>query len=110
MCFHISISKSKNQVSDRFKIAFEDLDYEPVFHLNGFSNQKCYVISITNKNKLTSAVWGLKPADFSATDNFNLNTLNAKSETVFDSPFIVFGGWCGEPHIFASFFISLFKI
>jgi len=86
MCFHISISKSKNQVSDRFKIAFEDLDYEPVFHLNGFSKQKCYVIPITNKNKLTSAVWGLKPADFSATDNFNLNTLNAKSETVFDSP------------------------
>ncbi|WP_159950881.1 SOS response-associated peptidase [Polaribacter septentrionalilitoris] len=87
MCYHISLTKPQIEIEDRFDANFEDYGlYEPFYHLNGFSQEICYIIPMEESHIIDGATWGLKPTDYFSKDNFKLNTLNAKSETVLDSP------------------------
>jgi putative SOS response-associated peptidase YedK len=87
MCYHISLTKTQEQIEDRFDVQFEDYGvYKPFYHLNGFSKDLCYIIPQEESHLIDGATWGLKPTDYFENDSFNLNTLNAKSETVFNSP------------------------
>ncbi|WP_438976924.1 SOS response-associated peptidase [Polaribacter sp.] len=86
MCYHVSLTKSKPEIQNRFKTTFKNPDlFEPYYHLNGFSNANGFIITSEN-HQIDKAKWGLKPENFTEQQLFNLNTLNAKSETVFQSP------------------------
>lgn len=87
MCFHISLTKKQEDINDRFDAFFrEESSYSPYFHLNGFSNALCYIICGEERYLIENATWGLRPINYNSSNLFNLNTLNAKSETVFKSP------------------------
>ena len=87
MCYHISLTKSQYEIEDRFDVRFQDFGlYDPFYHLNGFSKEICYIAPMQERGLIDGATWGLKPTDYFARDSFNLNTLNAKSETILDSP------------------------
>ncbi len=67
-----------------FKVAD---DYKPYYHLNGFSHGDLQIITTDALERSQTASWGLVP-DWAADDMGNFrkktNTLNARSESIFE--------------------------
>jgi putative SOS response-associated peptidase YedK len=92
MCYSTALRKKKEQIEQRLlsqiPAKFPDsTDYQPYFHLNGFSYGNLQVITMNEPEVITTAKWGLIP-DW-ATHSPEVfrkksNTLNARSESIFE--------------------------
>ncbi|GAA3573585.1 SOS response-associated peptidase [Snuella lapsa] len=92
MCYATSLRKKREEIEQRLlnKIGatFEDpLDYDPYYHLNGFSHGNLYIIKMNEPESIYPAKWGLVP-DWGTHDPEAFwkksNTLNATSEHIFE--------------------------
>ena len=92
MCYSTALRKKREEIEQRllsmipanFEIPSE---YKQYFHLNGFSHGNLYIIKMESPTLITPAQWGLVP-DWAHNDPAAFykksNTLNAKSETLFE--------------------------
>lgn len=89
MCFHYSITQQMAKIESALKVTWDDGEWQPVPHANGFTFLKMPVITQDNPSKIQLYNWGLIPhwvktkAD---ADKLRAQTLNARSETVFEKP------------------------
>ena len=92
MCYSTALRKKKetiekellSQIPAKFP---ESTDYHPYFHLNGFTYGNLQIITMEEPKVIRSAKWGLIPNW--ATHNPKVfrkksNTLNARSESIFE--------------------------
>lgn len=86
MCFHTKLTKKEKELEERFKAVFDNnVLYDIKFHSNGFDSSKQYLILNNQINLINESTWGLKPTEHFEDDfERKYNTLNAKSETIFD--------------------------
>ena len=92
MCYSTALRKQKEQIEQQLlsqiPAKFPDsTDYKPYFHLNGFTFGNLQIITMEEPQTITTAKWGLIP-DW-ATHNVEAfrkksNTLNARSESIFE--------------------------
>jgi len=88
MCFHYSLTIERTEIELQLGVHFED-DWSPVFHANGFSFLQMPVITQLKPGSIQLFNWGLIPhwvktkAD---ADKLRAQTLNARSETIFEKP------------------------
>lgn len=88
MCFHYSLTKERTEIEIQLGIYFQD-DWQPIYHANGFSFLKMPVITQDNPSIIQQFSWGLIPAWVQSkadADKLKAQTLNARSETVFEKP------------------------
>ncbi len=96
MCYRYSMT-SVNQIKEEYPSAieedhalFEEVEkYQPRFEANGFAHPKMPVISTENPGKVQLYEWGLIPPWVKTSKDaakLQNNTLNARSETVFEKP------------------------
>ena len=89
MCFHYSLTQQMSKIEDLLKVNWSGSDWQPVYHADGFSFLKMPVITQENPDSIQLFNWGLIPhwvktkAD---ADKLKAQTLNARSETVFEKP------------------------
>ena len=92
MCYSTALRKQKQQIEQRLlnKIPAkfpDDSDYNPYYHLNGFTHGNLQIIMMEEPENIRSASWGLVP-DWAShnPDVFRKksNTLNARSESIFE--------------------------
>lgn len=88
MCFHYALTKEKAEIEIQLGVTWDD-DWLPVYHADGFSFLKMPVITQKKPGAVQMFHWGLIPhwvktkAD---ADKLKTQTLNARSETVFEKP------------------------
>lgn len=88
MCFHYSLTIERTEIELQLAAYFED-DWSPVHHANGFTFLQMPVITQLKPGSIQLFNWGLIPhwiktkAD---ADKIRAQTLNARSETVFEKP------------------------
>lgn len=85
MCFHSKLSKSAQELKNRFKASFENEEAYQAAIYNGFQHPKTPVI--TNKQPSTIQLfdWGLIPP-WAKDTSIQKSTLNAKIETLHEKP------------------------
>ncbi|MEI7581800.1 SOS response-associated peptidase [Runella sp.] len=91
MCFHNSLTATVEEVEKRFGIKKEPktVEYEPVYHGNGFEFPTWPVITAQAPNSLQFYKWGLIPRWAKSLEEANelrTGTLNAKVETLDEKP------------------------
>ncbi|MFZ1370973.1 MAG: SOS response-associated peptidase [Ferruginibacter sp.] len=88
MCFHYALTKEKAEIEIQLGVNWDD-EWQPVFHAAGFSFLQMPVITQKQPGRVQLFNWGLIPhwvktrAD---ADKLKAQTLNARSETVFEKP------------------------
>lgn len=88
MCFHYALTKEKAEIEIQLGVHWDD-DWSPVFHADGFTFLAMPVITQKKPDRIQLFNWGLIPhwvktkAD---ADKLKTQTLNARSETVFEKP------------------------
>lgn len=99
MCFHLKVTK-ESQLSKAVRLGDLQLVNEikskiipetdlPLFHTSGFSHPKLLIYTNDTVNPFEVAFWGLIPnwiKDHEAAKKIWNNTLNARSETIFEKP------------------------
>lgn len=88
MCFHYSVTRERTEIEIQLGVHFDE-DWSPVFHANGFSFLKMPVITQQEPGKVQLFNWGLIPHWLKTkpdADKLRAQTLNARSETVFEKP------------------------
>lgn len=85
MCFHSKLSKTAQELKNRFKAKFEnEAEFNPsVF--NGFQYPKTPVITNNKVSEIQLFNWGLIPF-WAKDDSIKKNTLNARIETIHEKP------------------------
>lgn len=90
MCYSTSLRIERKDLKSRLdKILELDFklpnNYEPYFHLNGFTHGNVYIIKYDDEN-IYPAKWGLVPNWVQNAEEFwkKSNTLNARAETIFE--------------------------
>lgn len=90
MCFHASVVTPKGKVEERFNRAFKPgVDFDPLYHTSGFAHEDLPVIGNNPERQITLASWGLIPRWVKSVEDamkIRNQTLNARSETVFEKP------------------------
>lgn len=89
MCFHYSLTKERTEIELLLHADWDDADWEPVFHANGFTFPVMPVITQQEPGKVSSFHWGLIPhwvKTKAAADQLKAQTLNARAETIFEKP------------------------
>lgn len=92
MCYSTSLRKPIEKIEDKleesFNASFEISEaYQPYYHLNGFTHGNLQIIKMDETKKIYPASWGLIPHwAFTDPESFRKksNTLNARSETIFE--------------------------
>lgn len=92
MCYSTALRKEREKVEQRLlnqsgvKIETPN-EYNPYFHLNGFTHGNLYIIKMDEHDKIYPASWGLIP-DWASHNSVEFrkksNTLNARSESIFE--------------------------
>jgi putative SOS response-associated peptidase YedK len=92
MCYSTALRKQKEQIEKELRHQLPakfnpSIDFEPYFHLNGFTHGNLQIIKMDDQSTIHSAQWGLVP-DW-ATHNpkefrKKSNTLNARSESIYE--------------------------
>lgn len=88
MCFHYALTKEKAEIEIQLGVNWDD-EWQPVFHAAGFSFLQMPVITQKQPGRVQLFNWGLIPhwvktrAD---AGKLKTQTLNARSETVFEKP------------------------
>ncbi|SEP85079.1 Putative SOS response-associated peptidase YedK [Hyunsoonleella jejuensis] len=94
MCYAKSLRKKDTEILERlndelylnYKIP---LEFTPYYHLNGFTHGNVYIIPMNEPDQIYPATWGLVPDWALHNPNKFLkksNTLNARSESMFEKP------------------------
>lgn len=92
MCYSTALRKKREVIEkkllDQISATFpERTEYEPFFHLNGFTYGNLQIITMNEPEIIQSAQWGLVP-DWAAHNpeafRKKSNTLNARSESIFE--------------------------
>ncbi|GAB5400149.1 MAG: SOS response-associated peptidase [Aureisphaera sp.] len=89
MCYSTANRKKREQIEIEYHAKMiEPLEYEPYYHLNGFTYGNLHIIPMDEPEGIYPASWGLV-ADWGINDipafRKRYNTLNAKSETLLTS-------------------------
>lgn len=88
MCFHYALTKEKAEIEIQLGVTWDD-EWVPVYHASGFTFLQMPVITQKQPGSVQLFNWGLIPhwvktkAD---ADKLRAQTLNARSETVFEKP------------------------
>ncbi len=88
MCFHYALTKEKEEIEIQLGVTWDEA-WQPVFHASGFTFLSMPVITQKQPTRIQMFHWGLIPhwvktkAD---ADKLKAQTLNARSETVFEKP------------------------
>lgn len=88
MCFHYALTKERAEIEIQLQAQWDD-DWQPVFHVDGFRFPAMPVITEEAPDRLQYLQWGLIPhwiKSRSEADVFRAQTLNARSESMFDKP------------------------
>jgi putative SOS response-associated peptidase YedK len=88
MCFHYSLTKERTEIEIQLGATWED-DWQPVYSANGFTFLKMPVITQNKPGSIQLFNWGLIPHWVKSkvdADKLKAQTLNARSETVFEKP------------------------
>ena len=92
MCYSTALRKQREKIEQRILSQIpakfsEETTFEPYFHLNGFTHGNLQIITMDNPKLIVDAEWGLipswsthNPAGFRKKSN----TLNARSESIFE--------------------------
>lgn len=90
MCFTVSIFSNSHVVESSTGALFENVEeYQPYFHVNGFVHPDLPLVVNDHPKQITMASWGLVPRWITTADDaasYARNTLNARSETIFEKP------------------------
>jgi len=90
MCYHTSFKGTANDLKEAFQAPFPSEDQLKIYyHANGFAHPDLPVLSIDNGRSLNLYNWGLIPfwvKDWESAKKLRNQTLNAKSEEVFEKP------------------------
>ena len=89
MCFHYALTIQRTELEIQFSATWDDGDWAPVYHADGFSFLKMPVITQENPSSIRLFNWGLIPhwvKSKADADKLRAQTLNARSETVFEKP------------------------
>lgn len=96
MCYSTTLRKKREEIERKIysrlptsAIFPTDVEFEPFFHLNGFTHGNLYIIKMDAQETIYPASWGLVPDWAGARiEEFRKksNTLNARSETIFEKP------------------------
>jgi len=92
MCYSTALRKKREEIEKRiYNLVPEEMElpneFEPYFRLNGFTHGNLYIIKMDEQNKIHPAAWGLVPhwAAHNPVEFWKKsNTLNARSETIFE--------------------------
>lgn len=88
MCFHYSLTKERTEIEIQLGVNWDD-DWEPVNYVNGFNFPLMPVISQKQPGQVQLFHWGLVPhwiKTAAEAKKIRTQTLNARSETVFEKP------------------------
>lgn len=89
MCTAVSTYKDTDKITKDFNIINVKVNLEKVFYKHAFTFPKSYVITQEDHQCLDAFDWGLIPSFTKSkedSDKIRLNTINAKSETIFEKP------------------------
>ncbi|MBN2682359.1 MAG: SOS response-associated peptidase [Bacteroidales bacterium] len=91
MCYHFALVKAKaSDLINNKVVSLEKIKkLEDNYHISGFQNIACPVITNTEKDEFNFFEWGLIPnwtANIEKAEEIRKITLNAKAETVFEKP------------------------
>jgi len=88
MCYYNSMTAKAKELEQRYDAEL-DGELEPIYLGNGFSYLKWPVITEQEPGKILMYNWGLIPKWSRSKEDalkFRVNTLNARSETIFEKP------------------------
>lgn len=88
MCYETALTKNGKQIQEFFQKELAiPLEFEPYYHLSGFSHPNLQIVKMDEPEKIYPANWGFVPTwgtkDIPAFYK-KYNTLNTKSETLFN--------------------------
>jgi len=90
MCYYTSVKTKASDLIKAVEAPFADQDsFEPAYQLNGFAHPDMPVLSNDQDRSIKLYSWGLIPGwvkDWSDAEKLRNQTLNAKSETIFEKP------------------------
>jgi len=90
MCFNITFSQMKDYIESRFGSSLEGVDVvQPIYHASGFRLPDHLCILDSEPERIQYVKWGLVPhwvKDEEQAGKIRFQTLNARSETVFEKP------------------------
>ncbi len=90
MCFNITFSHMKDYIESRFGASLEGIDVvQPIYHSSGFRLPEHLCILDSEPGKIQYLKWGLVPhwvRDEEQAGKIRFQTLNARSETIFEKP------------------------
>jgi len=89
MCFHFSLTQQMAKIEAAFQVNWDGEEWQPVYHADGFTFLKMPVITQENPRNIQLFNWGLIPSWVKTkidADKLKVQTLNARSETVFEKP------------------------
>src|SRR5690606_19733434 len=85
MCYHTSQHKDINTIRKTFNLPVKNEElFQQGYQLNGFSKPYLPVISNSDSNAIDMYKWGLIPFWVKDESTFKANTLNARSEELYD--------------------------
>ena len=92
MCYSTALRKKREEIQQKLQRQIpanfpEELEYDPYYHLNGFTYGNLQVITMEQQDTIQNAKWGLIP-DWALHNpgafRKKSNTLNARSESIFE--------------------------
>ncbi len=90
MCYHNSMTKKAKELKNRYKVNIEEIElFQELYHENGFNHLPRPVITSGEPDRFSLYSWGLIPSwSKNIVDAIKISNhcLNAKTETVFETP------------------------
>lgn len=89
MCYTVANNKSDKELQVKYNKKMDDAvkSRQKAFYLNGFGHPNLAIIKSEQSDTITVGKWGLVPSFITDTlqaKEYSVNTLNAKSETIFE--------------------------
>lgn len=89
MCFHFSLTQKMSVIEQTLRVHWEGAEWQPIYHADGFTFLHMPVVTQQDPGKVQLFNWGLIPQWVRTkvdADKLKAQTLNARSETVFEKP------------------------
>ncbi|MEX2591717.1 MAG: SOS response-associated peptidase [Anditalea sp.] len=87
MCYHTSQHKGISTIKEDFNLPVKNEElFQQAYQLNGFNKPYLPVISNAESKAIDMYRWGLLPFWVKDESSFKANTLNARSEELYDKP------------------------
>jgi len=89
MCFHVSITKEKAVIEQHLNVEWPEDGWKPFYHADGFSFPELPVVKQDDSKHIQLSSWGLIPSwikNEEEAKKIRSQTLNARSETIFEKP------------------------